>query len=585
MDYYGPMLRFNRFSLLVLFVCALTANAQTPDNKPTEPTSSVLDSELFYQLLLGELNAREGEPGAGYSLILDAARKTNDARLFQRAVDIALQARSGESALLAARAWKQALPASKEANRYVLQILIGLNRIGDTLEPLKREIAITDPKDRIAAILSIPRYFARATDKKLAATTVEQALAGYLTAPGVGVSAWIVIGRMRFEADDINGAVDAAHKAQAMDAKSDGPVLLALSMMSPKTPQAEVFVKKYLEEGQALPEVRMEYVRALLDAQRYAEAATQLQVTTSEKPDYADAWLIRGVLELQDGKPAVAERSLKRYVELALAKRTGVPHTETSRGLVQAYLSLAQIAEQRKDFTHADAWLKRIDSADDLLNAQLRRAAILARQGKLEEARLLIRSQPEKSPADARLKVAAEVQLLRDSKQYKGAYDLLAEAVSRNPNDFDLVYDMAMVAEKLGNLEEMERLLRSVIASNPEYLHAYNALGYSLAERNTRLSEAKQLILKALEYAPDDPFITDSLGWVEFRSGNLAEALRILQGAFKAKPDAEIAAHLGEVLWTMGRRDLAVITWKEGAQINSENETLLETLKRLRVKL
>jgi tetratricopeptide (TPR) repeat protein len=584
MDYYGPMLRFNRFSLLFLFVCALTANAQTLNRKPTEPISSAMDSELFYQLLLGELNASEGEPGAGYSLILDAARKTNDTKLYQRAVDIALQARSGESALLAARAWKQALPKSREANRYVLQILIGLNRIGEALEPLKREIATTDPKDRVAAIMTIPRYFSRASDKKLAATTVEQALTGYLTAPGVGIAAWTVIGRMRFDAGDINGAVEAARKAQAIDAQSDLPALLALSMMNPKAPQAEVIVKKYLD-GQAQPEVRMEYIRALLDAQRYAEAVAQLQILTTEKPDYADAWLIRGVLELQDGKASVAERSLKRYVDLAQAKRTGTPRPEMGRGLVQAYLSLAQIAEQKKDFKQADAWLKRIDSADDLLNAQLRRAAILARQGKLEEALKLIRSQPEKSAADARLKIAAEVQLLRDSKQYKGAYDLLADVTSRNPTDFDFVYDMAMVAEKLGNLEEMERLLRRVIENKPDYQHAYNALGYSLAERNTRLPEAKQLILKALEYAPGDPFITDSLGWVEFRSGNLAEAVRILQEAFKAKPDADIAAHLGEVLWTMGQRDQAVSTWKEGLQLNAENETLLETLKRLRVKL
>lgn len=584
MDYYDPMLRFNRFSLLAVFVCALTANAQTPNGKEATPISSALDSDLFYQLMLGEINAREGEPGTGYALILDAARKTNDPRLYQRAVDIALQARSGDSALLAARAWKQAMPTSREANRHVLQILIGLNRLGEALEPLKREIAVTEPKDRITVIAIIPRYFARVIDKKLAATIVEQALTDYLTTPPVGVSAWTVIGRMRFDAGDISGAVDAARKGQLMDAKSEGPALLALSMMSPKVPQAEAIVRKHLE-GKPQPEIRIEYVRALLDAQRYAEAAAQLLIITTEKPDYPEAWLIRGALELQDGKSSLAERSLNRYVELVLNKRTGAPRPETGRGLVQAYLSLAQIAEQRKDFSAADAWLSRIDSTDDLLNAQLRRAAILARQGKLEDARKLIRSQPEKTPADVRLKISAEVQLLRDSKKYKAAYDLLAETTARNPTDFDLVYDMAMMAEKLGNLDEMERLLRNVITGKPEYQHAYNALGYSLAERNTRLPEAKQLILKALEFAPGDPFISDSLGWIEFRSGHLTEALRILQEAFKARPDAEIAAHLGEVLWILGRRDQAVSIWKEGAQINAENETLIETLKRLRVKL
>ncbi|MFZ4480126.1 MAG: tetratricopeptide repeat protein [Rhodoferax sp.] len=584
MDYYGLMLPFNRFSLLAVLLCALQAQAQTPDKKSEAPVSSALDSELFYQLLLGELNVRSGEPGAGYSLLLDAARKTNDSRLYQRAVEIALQSRSGESALQAARAWRQALPGSREANRYLLQILIGLNRIGETAEALKREVATADPKDRVTAVLAIPRYFSRVADKKLAAATVEQALTAYLAAPAVGAAAWTSIGRMRLEAGDNEGALEAARKGQAIDARADGPAQLAVSLMNPATPQAEAIVKKYLE-GPASPEFRMDYARVLLNAQRYAEAATQLQIVTVEKPDHLPAWLIRGALELQEGKPSEAEQSLNRYVELALSRRGGAARAENSRGLVQAYLSLAQIAEQKKDFAKADAWLKRIDNPEDLLNAQLRRATILARQGKLEEARKLVRSQAEKSPQDARLKIAAEVELLRDSKRYQSAYDLLAEAITRYPGDFDLLYDMAMVAEKLGKLDEMERLLRSVIAGKPEYQHAYNALGFSLAERNVRLGEARQLILKALEYAPADPFITDSLAWVEYRSGNLVEALNLLQGAFKAKPDAEIAAHMGEVLWTMGRRDEAIGIWREGAQIDAGNETLLSTLKRLRVKL
>jgi tetratricopeptide (TPR) repeat protein len=515
---------------------------------------------------------------------LDAARKTNDARLYQRAVEIALQGRYGNSALQAARAWKQAMPTSREANRYVLQILIGLNRLGEALEPLKREVATADPKERAATISVLPLYFARAIDKKLAASIVEQTLADYLTTPTVGVVSWSVIGRMRFDAADHAGAVEAARKAQSLDGKSELPALLALSFMGSKVTSAESIVTKYLD-GKPRPEVRMEYVRVLLNARRYAEASTQLQILTSEKPDFAEAWLLLGVLELQEGEPSVAERTLKHYVKLALAKRTDTSRADTDRGLVQAYLSLAQIAEQRKDFSEADAWLNRIDSASDVLSAQLRRAALLARRGKLEDARKLIRSQPDRSSGDARLKISAEVQLLRENKQHKAAYDVLLQATKENPNDFDLVYDMAMVAENLGNSEEMERLLRSVIAGKPDYHHAYNALGYSLAERNTRLDEAKELILKALEFAPDDPNINDSLAWVEFRIGNLPEALRILQTAFKTNPNAEFAAHLGEILWAMGRKDEAIRTWKEGMQINAENETLRETLKRLRVKL
>ena len=146
------------------------------------------------------------------------------------------------------------------------------------------------------------------------------------------------------------------------------------------------------------------------------------------------------------------------------------------------------------------------------------------------------------------MKISAEVQILRDNKQYQAAYDVLVQALADNPKDLDFLYDQAMMAEKLGRLDEMERLLRQAIAVKPDYHHAYNALGYSLADRNVRLPEARRLILKALEFAPNDPFISDSLAWVEFRSGNHAKALSILQKAYKDKPDAEIAAHLGEVL-------------------------------------
>ena len=212
-----------------------------------------------------------------------------------------------------------------------------------------------------------------------------------------------------------------------------------------------------------------------------------------------------------------------------------------------------------------------------------RRASILARLGHLEEARALIQAWPAQTPAEARTRLMAEVQLLRENGRANTAYDLLGAAVQRSPQDHELLYDQALMAEKMGNYDAMERLLRRLIALKPDYHHAYNALGYSFAERNIRLAEARALINKALEFAPQDPMIMDSLGWVEFRSGNNAEALKILQAAYKARKDADIAAHLGEVLWAVGQRELAVAVWREGLRLESDSETLTETLKRLKV--
>jgi tetratricopeptide (TPR) repeat protein len=435
--------------------------------------------------------------------------------------------------------------------------------------------------ERNASISAIPRAYGRLTDRKQAAEVVEKALADYLQDKTTGASAWTTVGRMRLAAGDTAGALEAARRGQAIEADADGPAMLAMEMMDTKQPDAEAIVKRYMQ-GKPTPAMRLAYVRAQLDDQRYAEATQQLQKLTTDQPDFAEAWLVLGTLQAQDNQLDTAEASLKKF--LALPPADGQTE-QRSRATAQAYLALAQVAEKRKDYKGAENWLNQIENSDDLLSAQTRRASLLARQGKMTEARALIKQLPERNAAEARLKLNAEVQLMRDAKQYQAAYDLLKAGLEKEPKDGELMYDQAMMAEKLNRVDEMESILRALIAAKPDYHHAYNALGYSMADRNVKLPEAKQLIQKAIEMVPNDPYIADSLGWVEFRLGNHAEALRILDKAYKEKPDAEIAAHLGEVLWAMGQRDRATAIFKEGMTLNAENETLVATVKRLRVKL
>jgi len=256
-----------------------------------------------------------------------------------------------------------------------------------------------------------------------------------------------------------------------------------------------------------------------------------------------------------------------------------------AQALTQAWLLLAQAAEEQRDYAGAEGWLARIDNPQRALEVQLRRASMLARQGKLDEARQSIRRVPEQTQADGRAKWLAEAQLLRDQKAWGEAEKVLEEANKQFADDVDLLYEQAMMAEKTNSLDQMERLLRRVIELKPDHHHAYNALGYSLAERNVRLPEARQLIKKALELSPGEPFITDSLGWVEYRLGNAEEALRLLRGAYQSRPDPEIAAHLGEVLWATGQVEEARRVWREGRSRDSANDVLKETLARLRVEL
>ena len=578
------MSRIHRLFVLTLVVACICGPSLAQPSKTEGPDNSNLDGELFYEILVGEMESTAGDAASAFALMFNAARKSNSPRLYERAVEIAYRARNGEAALDAAQAWARAIPSSKEANRFQFQILLGLNKIAETQEPLKRELTGLTPVERVQAINLLPRYFARTTDKKQATAVVEKLLLADTATLSTGPAAWAAIGTMRLQGEDMNGALEAARKGLALDPESEDVLLLAIALISPKTPEAEATVRKYLA-GKPTPDVRMAYARNLLNTQRYAETYVQMEVLTTEKPDYADAWLLRGSLELQDGKLALAETSLKTYVALnPLQPEPAQSPTTMGRGLVQAFLALSQVAEQGQRLDEAKAYLDHIVSPKDALRVQSRYAAILARQGRLTEARAAIRDVPETQTSDALAKLNAEVQLLRDSHEYAAAHQLLLEGSARYPDDTELVYDLAMMAEKLGKTDEMEQLLRKVIQGKPDNHHAYNALGYSLADRNIRLPEARRLITQALAFAPDDPFIMDSLAWVEFRSGNSAEAIRLLQGAFQARPDAEIAAHLGEVLWSLGQKDQASAIWKEGIGLNPQNETLRDTMQRLRGK-
>ena len=593
MDYYGPMpytYRLWTVAVTAAFLATSVAEARPlaathktprPSAVQEESRTAALDAEIFYEILLGEITTRSGDASSGYALMLEAARSSNDENIYKRAADIALQARSGEAALAAANAWKDAWPQSRDANRYVLQLLIALNRIGDTAAPLKQELTLTVPHSKIAALQALPQLYRRASDKDLAASVVQQALAGDLTNPSTGAAAWTTVGRMRLLAKDKKGAFDAAQRAQTFDPQHEGMALLALELLEAGETQASPLAEQYFA-GQPSPALRLVYAQVLFDLQHPTEALEQLQAATREKPNLAEGWLMQALLQLQNKQFDQAEAALKQFDKVA---KVSTADPASAAKMTQAYLLHAQIAEKQGNFAAAENWLQRIDNPPDVFNAQIRRAALWAGQGQLTQARGLVHTLEASSTEEERLKWTAEVQFLRDAGEYNEAFDLQAQAVAQFPDDNDLLYDQAMLADKAGHLHTMERLLRQLIARQPDYHHAYNALGYSLAERGVRLPEAKELIEKALTYAPEDPFITDSLGWVEFRLGHSARALQLLESAFKKRQDADIAAHLGEVLWSTGQQDRAKALWKETLQLHPDNETLRETLKRLGIAL
>jgi tetratricopeptide (TPR) repeat protein len=560
------------------------------------PTSSVLDAPLFYELLLGELDLRNGDTAAAQARFLDVARRTGDDALFRRAVEVGLQARSGDQALAAARAWRQALPDSLDAVRFEFQILAALNRSTELAEPIRLLLARTPEPERNATIGSLPRITQRVADKRTLASQLEEVLKPYLMAPATRTAARVASARLWAQAGDNVRALTLAEQAQADDPAAPGPALVGLELMA-AVPAAERLVTRHLSQPGAQPNVRLGYVRSLSAAQRMLEAEAQMRVLTRDQPTQAGYWLTLGALQLELRQPRDADASLQRYLSIGASKPDTAPASDdddedgeqpdslADGGRTQAWLMLAQAAEMRGDGKAAAQWLDKIDDPQRALEVQTRRAMLLAKQGKVREARSLVQQVPERRPEDARAKLIAESQVLRDARRWPDAHAVLVSANERFPSDIELLYEQAMTAEKLSRLDEMERTLRRVIELKPDHHHAYNALGYSLAERNQRLPEARALIAKAVELAPNDPFIADSLGWVEFRLGNPAQALLHLKRAYASRPDTEIAAHLGEVLWTTGEREEARRIWREGRSRDANNEVLRETLTRLQVKL
>ena len=301
---------------------------------------------------------------------------------------------------------------------------------------------------------------------------------------------------------------------------------------------------------------------------RYAEARSEFESIVKRFPKDIDAIYAVGLLAFQVKEYAVAEANMKRLLELGFRDANSVRFT------------LGQIAEEQKDWPGAIQWYDAIQRGEQALPARMRTANALSKQGKLVEARAYLRGVSVQAEPQRVQLLVAESQLLREANLHREAFELLGQALQKSPDQPDLLYDHALTAEKLDRFDVLESSLKRLIQLKPDHAHAYNALGYSYAERNLRLPEAKQLIEKALELAPADFFIIDSLGWVLYRMGDLQGAARELRRAWEGRPDGEIGAHLGEVLWALGERDEARRIWQESLKTSPENDTLQKTLKR-----
>lgn len=525
-----------------------------------------LTGQVLYEFLLAEVALQRGQPVIAAQAYADLARRTRDPRIAQRATEIATYARAPNLAVDSARIWQEVAPESEDATRVLGALLVSTNRLDEARPHLQRVLAKeTDPRQREIVMMQLNQLLAGASDKPAVLELVRSLVKPFEGEP----AAKFALAQAAAAANQDELAIAEVRAAAKLRPGWEPAALLEAGVLQKQSNGAALAsMRAFLADYPKSREVRMSYARTLVADKQYAPARAEFQRLVSDHPDNVDVVYSIALLSMQLQDYELAEANLKRLLELPFRDRAA------------AQLYLGQIAEEQKRFPEALKWYREVQSGEQGLTARVRESGVMAKQGDLDGARKLLQNATATNNQQRVQLILAETQLLRDAKQEKEAFDTLERALDKLPNHPDLLYDYAMLAERLDRVDVMETNLRKVIAIKPDHAHAYNALGFSLADRNMRLAEARELIEKALKLAPDDYFILDSMGWVLFRQGDLPGALKLLERAYAGRPDGEIGAHLGEVLWTMGRRDDAEKVWRDAAGKFPDHEVLKRTMRR-----
>lgn len=554
------------------------AASVAPEEQP--PADGDLTADLFYHLLLGDVALQRGSLKVSARAYLDAARSANDARLANRATEVAIASRDRALVEEAAQLWTHLDPAAERPKRVLAALA------ADKGSGIPGSVATDDLRSRIERVLAdaavsgrgvgevflqLNRLFSQQSDKRAVLALVRDVAKPYPKTP----EAQYAIALAAFEV----GASDAASAAEARDAIDaalalrpdwDRAAILKGEILAREGPAAatkwlESFVAAHPDSKSVAGALAQRYV----EQKRYAEARALMQKLWDREPASRD-------LEMAVASIAL---TMKDYPEAKRLFRDLRAAGYGEAGVIDLYL--AQVAEETKQYDKAIEHYRAVGEGERGWLAKLRIGAMYGKQGRVDEARRWLAGLDAVTREQKVQVKQAEAQVLREAGDDAGAYQVLVKGLADHPDAPDLIYDLAMVAEKLDKIDEAESRLKRLVELKPDDAQALNALGYTLVDRTPRTDEGLAFIERAHKLSPTDPFILDSLGWAFYRKGQLDEAERYLQQALDGRPDAEIAAHLGEVLWRKGERDRARALWKAQLDSNPDNAVLKETVKRL----
>lgn len=523
-----------------------------------------LDEDLLYKFLLAEIANQRGNTQLAAQAYLDLAKTTRDPRVARRATEVALYAKLNDIALEAARIWLATEKDSSSARQTLATLLVNARDL-KAAKPLLAEILAKDRNNVGAALMQLQGMLGRHPDKVAVYEIMRELVQPYRAQP----EAQFALAQAAQSAGRSDAALAASREALRLRPDWEQAALMHAQLLSRDSREASLlYLREFIGAHPQAQEVRLNYARGLIADKRYPEAREQFQALLAANAGNADLAFTVALLSVQMNDLSSADAQLRRVLEL------GYKDADTVR------YQLGQINEELKRNEEAARWYRAVEGGEQYAAAHARYALMLARQKRVDEARSYLRGLEARDDAQRVQLVQAEAHMLREVRQYQASYDVLREALDERPDQPELLYDIALAAEKLDRLDVVEGSLRRLVALKPEHAQAWNALGYTLADRTDRLTEARDYIEKALELAPEDPFILDSMGWVHYRLGNRKQGIDYLRRAFEQRADPEIAAHLGEVLWVEGKREEAQRIWRESLGNHPDSEELQKVIRK-----
>lgn len=541
---------------------AVAQPEKTPSQKELV-TYQPLDKDLVYGLIVAEIAAKRGEFQVAFDEYYKAAARSGDPVAAERATHIARLTKNQPAVLKAVTLWEELTPDSVAAQRFAVVAHADAGNKERAVHHLGEMVRLVEAKG-VDGYLQAGLVVAKLKDKALGLDLMGDLVKTAQDNP----QAWYAYSVVAVGAEQYPLAETNLRKAIQLKGEwSQAQVLLSRILFAQgNKDEARSTLEQALVKNPDDKVVRIAYARFLVDIKDYETARKEFLALLEKDPDNADVLFASGILALQLEKSDEARSRFERLVKLK--KR---PH--------ESAFYLGQIEEIAGNKDKAVHWYKRVKGRH-LLDSRIRLARLYAESGNMKTARELLQQMRSQAPQESVRLYLVEGELLREFDDAEEALRLYDQALSQHPDHVDLLYARGLHAANTGHLDIMEKDFRKLLEKDANNADALNALGYTLADQTDRHKEALGYIKRALALKPESAAVLDSMGWVQYRLGNKSEAVKYLQKAMKAFPDAEIAGHLGEVLWSMGEKSKAEKIWDEGLELDPENKPLLDILKR-----